>query len=30
MDRCKSEVPALIGSEGGRAVACHLHPVSSV
>jgi oligopeptide/dipeptide ABC transporter ATP-binding protein len=28
MDRCKSEVPALLGSEGGRAVACHLHPVT--
>jgi len=28
MDRCKSEVPALLGSEGERAVACHLHPVT--
>ena len=28
MDRCKSEVPALLGRGGGRAVACHLPPVT--
>jgi oligopeptide transport system ATP-binding protein len=25
MERCRSEDPALVGLEGGRAVACHLH-----
>ena len=28
MDRCKTEVPPLVGDPGGRLVACHLHTVT--
>jgi oligopeptide/dipeptide ABC transporter ATP-binding protein len=28
MDRCKTEVPQLVGDPGGRLVACHLHTVT--